>query len=397
MYQTLFDRLPRPVIAISAGDLRILYMNPDARRRFADAGEGCTLSEAIRPETDADLGRLRDAILSAGAVSDFQIPPADGGAPIRVEGNLAGDEEILLFISPAPAESVSEASANSALHTFQTILNNLEVPVYVVEFGTRRILFANRILTSIFGESLEGKLCWKVFQGKRKPCKDGCLCDAAESEAADGGSRSGECYMKKINKWFHCTCSQVEWTDGKPAHLFISLDMTEHKKQEEDLRYHANYDEMTGTFSRAFGMKMLGILMESCQLSKNPMTICYFDVDNLKYINDTFGHSEGDRLIRTLASAVQETIRSRDIFARVGGDEFVLGLPYCSLQNAKRVLDTINKQVASVNDSGALPYKVSFSVGISEVDPARGHTIEEIVRQADANMYRQKSGNDDAH
>ena len=99
-----------------------------------------------------------------------------------------------------------------------------------------------------------------------------------------------------------------------------------------------------------------------------------------------FGHNEGDEFIRRYVEAIQEQFRTTDIFARIGGDEFGLILPDCSKELACSRLETVRKHLENSVDS----YMASFSYGIVEITKTHETTIEELLADADAEMYRHK-------
>lgn len=416
MYNILFERYPKPVIVAYADNLTVKYLNAQARTFFsiADAGGLGKLSDIIKPKAEGELDIAIQAALAEGSAADRVLAFETGGKTvwasldITVVNDDGGSREVMLVFSQLHADAEISGQENSGaprlfgrdpkleaenafLGALHRVLNNIKIPIYIAEKGSRLILFANDSVKEIVGKDVEGKPCWTVFEGDSNIC-EGCLCARAEAEGRANKSISGDYYNKKLGKWFHCTHNFIEWIDGREAHLLINFDVTDRKRQEEELTRYANYDIMTGIYNRGFGIKMLDELIQSTKKNDIILTLCYFDIDDLKSINDGYGHAEGDRIIKLLTSTVRESIRKRDVFVRVGGDEFVLGLYGCTLNDASRVMDTINRKINDINESGQLPYKVSFSVGFEEVNPSENYEIDEIVRRADENMYKQKHG-----
>ena len=395
MYRKIFDRYPEPVIVIESGSLIVRYFNEAAKLLFSidESIKNLRLMDIINTLNIKDIEKLADTILDTGATSDFLLSykNRDGATWLQTDASLIdrdGKYEFLLTFHPV---DTFIKKLNFSRNAMKNIFNSIQTPIYVVEKGSRKILFANNNVKECFGQDMEGKTCWSVFKGGDGPCCEGCLCAIAENEDYSDNLLEKEYYMKKTNKWFHVTLNAVKWINGKQAFLFINMDITRWKKREEQLIFQAHYDDLTDVYSRGFGIRRLEKLMKSNKLHNNILTVCYIDIDNLKEINDTFGHAEGDIVIKLLVSTVKNTIRKQDILVRMGGDEFILGLPYCPLKDAERIISKINKRIGQINLSGDYPYTISFSYGFEEVECHKNCDIEEIIKHADTKMYRQKT------
>ena len=119
------------------------------------------------------------------------------------------------------------------------------------------------------------------------------------------------------------------------------------------------------------------------------MILCYCDLDHLKYVNDTYGHNEGDWYFRYFTDTVSRNIRQEEVFARIGGDEFCIVLRHCQIEKARRKMRRIQKLFASEKEH---PCKKEFSLGLEEIkeDHDNNLVIEDIINHADRAMYRQK-------
>ncbi len=109
-----------------------------------------------------------------------------------------------------------------------------------------------------------------------------------------------------------------------------------------------------------------------------------------KFLNDTFGHQEGDRALIEAAEALEETFRESDIIARIGGDEFVVLAVETNGSPAEVLIHRLQENLAARNARGGRRYELSFSVGLARYDPERPCSIEELLAQADRVMYEQK-------
>jgi diguanylate cyclase (GGDEF)-like protein/PAS domain S-box-containing protein len=171
----------------------------------------------------------------------------------------------------------------------------------------------------------------------------------------------------------------------------IARDITEKKKTEE-LRRLALLDELTGLNNRRGFILLAGHQTTVARRDKRPMTLLFIDLNNLKSINDTFGHSEGDRAIVDAARILKETFRESDVVARVGGDEFcVLMMSDGPVMDSETPLARLQMNVDLHNARGDRPYKLSFSAGKADYDPESPTSIELLMQAADEAMYVQKS------
>jgi diguanylate cyclase (GGDEF)-like protein len=112
-------------------------------------------------------------------------------------------------------------------------------------------------------------------------------------------------------------------------------------------------------------------------------------VDNLKQINDTYGHREGDLALVRTADALEKAFRGSDIIARLGGDEFVVLAQVSSDQTQEVLLRRLQKNLKQAS-SGGSRYELSLSAGVARFDPKRAITLGELLAQADKAMYEKK-------
>jgi diguanylate cyclase (GGDEF)-like protein len=120
------------------------------------------------------------------------------------------------------------------------------------------------------------------------------------------------------------------------------------------------------------------------------LSLIYADLDDLKAINDTFGHAEGSAALCQTAEILRETFRDSDIIARLGGDEFTILVMETSAHSPEIIANRLQEKLAYYNAQKTHPYGLSLSFGIASLDPKSPVTIEELIAKADANMYENK-------
>ncbi len=152
----------------------------------------------------------------------------------------------------------------------------------------------------------------------------------------------------------------------------------------------ATMDELTTISNRRGFIQLAEHSISLCARENLPAALVYMDLNNFKFINDTFGHAEGDQALMNFSQQLSTTFRDSDIIARLGGDEFAVLL----IDNAKLVaeeaihrLDLLTNQF---NRNANKPYDISFSYGIVEFDPSLHHSIDDLLKEGDALMYQQK-------
>lgn len=168
----------------------------------------------------------------------------------------------------------------------------------------------------------------------------------------------------------------------------IYIDIDQQKKEKERVRYLSYHDELTGLYNRRYLNNEIQRLKNS---RKHPISIIIGDIDNLKYINDNYGHVLGDKYIKRVANILKETLRTEDIVARIGGDEFVALLIETDFLEAQNICDRIEHKIKIVNNEEDLPVSLSISLG-TETAKNKKTNFSDIYNLADQNMYKVKNG-----
>jgi len=145
-------------------------------------------------------------------------------------------------------------------------------------------------------------------------------------------------------------------------------------------------DHLTNAATRARLEEESRRWMNFCRRQSLPLCMVFVDVDNLKSINDRYGHAMGDVALKEIAELMQNQLRNSDTIARWGGDEFVLLLPNVTLQNAVLLLDRVKSAISKLVLDGGVT--VSCSFGVVQMSPES--TYAQMLSQADAMMYRSK-------
>lgn len=181
-------------------------------------------------------------------------------------------------------------------------------------------------------------------------------------------------------------------SDGRIlGRLWIYEDVTHERQTAAQLLYLAERDPLTGLYNRHRFQERLEQLIASSQRTGARFALLYFDLDEFKYINDTFGHRAGDTVLVRMAGEISNLVRSSEIFARLGGDEFAI---LTMLQPDDDLL-ALPKRIISAVSSIPLRFRgsnlrLTASIGVA-IYPEHGENAENLVAHADAAMYQAKS------
>ncbi len=231
------------------------------------------------------------------------------------------------------------------------------------------------------------------------PARDNLLCENLKNihanlnhltwqakQVAKGDYSQTVSYLGEFSEAFNTMTKQLEEREHRlkqeAAKEKAYAEMLDRYNQQ--LEVEANQDALTQIGNRHFFEKR----MEELLKQDENMIICYCDLDHLKYVNDKYGHTEGDWYIRCFVETVKNHIRSRDVFARIGGDEFCIVLRKCPIMTAVKKIQQIQNILSSDTTK---EYSKNFSCGIIEVPEERDKIqVMEMLKQADAMMYEQK-------
>lgn len=149
-------------------------------------------------------------------------------------------------------------------------------------------------------------------------------------------------------------------------------------------------DELTGLRNRRGFMMLAEAELALARRMQRPLLLFYADLDGLKDINDTWGHAEGDRAIRDTAAVLRRTFRDADILARLGGDEFAALAFGNDEGSADTIVRRLQSNVEELNGTAGRRYRLALSVGTVRCEPASRLPLDELLAQADMEMYRVK-------
>jgi diguanylate cyclase (GGDEF)-like protein len=150
-------------------------------------------------------------------------------------------------------------------------------------------------------------------------------------------------------------------------------------------------DDLTGLNNRRGFLALAGQQLKQGHRNLQELLLFLADVDNLKAINDSYGHQEGDTALIRVSNALRSTFRNSDILARFGGDEFCALALDASIQNEQSIIERLKENLKQTN-AGESRYSLAVSLGVARFNPRRPVSLEQLMKEADQAMYRVKRG-----
>ncbi len=354
------------------GEEWVLARILEEERAWPDAGSR-TAAFPIRRQ-----GRLRGfLVLTRQTGQAFQ--PEEIGL-MRTAAELAG---AMLTVRSTPEESRLQS------WVFNEMMDSMNTNLYITDPKTDRILFMNKTMKRAFGlEAPEGKICWQALQkGMTERCA---FCPVRQLFERREDEEFPACRWEEHNtltgRTYENYDSLMRWTDGSLVHFQQSVDVTEDRR----LRLQARLDDLTEMMNRRAGKEELARTLEEARQAGLPLTVCMYDVNELKEVNDTHGHVEGDRLLQQISRIVRETLGPQDYAFRLSGDEFVIVFQGILEDEAGRKIESIRERLSEEQHRQGTPYEVGFCCGILEVGPKDPISLPDLLVEVDARMYEQK-------
>ena len=271
----------------------------------------------------------------------------------------------------------------------ETIIQKLPEAIAVLD-NEQNIITTNEAFTKLFGyqlEEIKGQNLDDVLdRGKEKSAnREKTLDVLSGKEVTDKGFR----YSKDGKPLYVNVKASPIIIDGEiVGAVSIYIDTTSQKEYEAYLEKTSLHDSLTGLYNRTFLNRQLTIL----QADDNnfPVAVIMADMDGLKDINDTYGHTTGDEYLKKCGEIFSSCTRRGDIVARIGGDEFCILIPSADEKLAQKVIGRITEAVEACNKGKKLPVPLSISLGYS-IAQSKADLPDKALNEADSFMYRNKA------
>jgi diguanylate cyclase (GGDEF)-like protein/PAS domain S-box-containing protein len=311
-----------------------------------------------------------------------------------ISGLRGGNGDITHFIA-VKEDITARKRAEDQLRMNATVFETASEGILVTD-ANNRVMTVNPAFSRITGyqpEEIIGKDPKILSSGRHGPE----FYSSIWQQINRKGFWSGEIWnRRKDGSIYPEWISIVEMRDEKSGkvkeYVAVFSDISQRKRDEEQIRRQANYDALTGLPNRSLFFDRLNQAVISARREKWLLGLLFVDLDRFKAVNDTFGHVMGDEILQEVGERLQMCVRDSDTVARLGGDEFVVLVhDLAEVNDAAQIADKIIDQMSMPFSISGRNVSLGASVGIT-IYPEDTENAEEMMRNADMAMYRAKEG-----
>jgi diguanylate cyclase (GGDEF)-like protein len=295
---------------------------------------------------------------------------------------------------------------------FEALLDVIPFAAYAVDVDTYEVVYANKKMTENMYAPKED-FCWKKVFGQEEACS---WCTIAKLKHREKTYKNDKLitsfFDEATDSWLQTYDELVRWPDGRTVKYSIAVDITEQKEIQADmiqshtklaiqtkklkeanekLEFLAKKDYLTKVNNRGNFFTLGQELFQNYTKEDTfPLFIAMFDIDKFKSLNDRYGHSVGDQALKLFVHEIEKHLDPKDIFGRLGGEEFALIIDSCCEDKIVEKLEKIRKSVQEMQ----LHIKdkiLNITVSIGLVKKLPNETLDEVLNRADELMYEAKN------
>jgi diguanylate cyclase (GGDEF)-like protein/PAS domain S-box-containing protein len=400
----LLDDLPDAVMALDEGG-QITSANLRAAELTGRSVDDLVGRGFLTMVGDGDLESMTQRWLIDAPVDGAPLP--DGplvfelvdalGVSHLVEATLhrsavGGDGGLVVLLRDVTDRAKSTTALEQARRRFQQAFHSAPTGMALVRLQDSRIVDANQALADMLGRSLDGLIGVGIREITHPDDLRAAATQRARLELGIADTYLIEQrYLRRDGEyvWARTRVSVTE-DDGVALAITHIEDVTDQRIAAERLTHAATHDGLTELPNRAALVERLDGLLATAVAGQ--VSVLFIDLDNFKVVNDSLGHGVGDELLREVARRIRHVMRDSDRIARFGGDEFVVFVEGAAdpAVVAERLRRAMQRPVVVAGHELVVTASIGFAVNVTS-----GSTAEEMLRDADAAMYRAKAGGRD--
>jgi diguanylate cyclase (GGDEF)-like protein/PAS domain S-box-containing protein len=382
------------ILAVRYRDRKILEANAAALKTYQytiDELRSMTIDDLRATDASDQNSPLLDiAVSHSGLFETIHVRKNRETFPVKVRllGTMMGNERILLCVVRDISErKLSQEAVHESESNLRALLNAVTESLLLLDKdGTvlaANETFAKRLrvgIDKVIGANYYELLSADTAKERRKQADD----VIRNVHPVRFETISNKRYIDQV---IYPVCDDK----GEVARLAIfGADITRRREMEKELEAMALSDQLTGLYNRRGFFTLATRELKRAERSANGMLLFFADLDGLKDINDQFGHEEGDRALMAAAKMLIQTFRTSDIISRIGGDEFAILVIDADEALMEKLLMRLYRLINNLNARRTHKSKLALSIGHAVYDPLNPTTLDELISQADQQMYKMK-------
>ncbi|ALO44965.1 diguanylate cyclase domain-containing protein [Pseudohongiella spirulinae] len=286
-----------------------------------------------------------------------------------------------------PDESSTASSVD--IHAICPKLINLIMDTVFVVDGSGVILFVNDACETLLGYAKDELIGTPIRQYVYPGDLDSTMQAAQRVISGQPHIHFENRYLRKDGSIVNILWS-ARWDDEQQVRIGVARDITALKQAEEELRFLAHHDPLTGLTNRHLFNDRLETALRAAEREHRPLALLYLDLNDFKRINDGWGHEAGDYVIKDIARRLESGLRKSDTIGRIGGDEFTILLTDVSEPSSVDASMVKIRRILEVPiEYKGEHFRVGCSIGVARY-PEDGDTARQLLNTADSRMYADK-------
>jgi diguanylate cyclase (GGDEF)-like protein/PAS domain S-box-containing protein len=386
---------PDPILELDA-DGKVVFSN-QAAEKIPGQVECCGVSNPFMPENLPEILRMMQEKNAGQSTTEIEINGRIYHECIHIVPEFNSTRIYATDITECKKTEKELQESEKRYHSlFENMLNGFAYCKMLFDENGRPVDFVYLEVNSAFGrlfglENVVGKKVTEVFPGITESHPK--LIEIYGRVALTGRPEKFDFDFKQIGAWLSISVYSTE----KGYFVAVFDDITERKRTEDEIRCRENRyrelsmtDSLTKLYNSRHFFNRLNYEVDRAKRYRQPLSLVLLDIDNFKGYNDTYGHFEGDKVIRVLAEVIRKNLRHIDMAFRYGGEEFTVLLPETASNNAFIVAERIRENFAKTELCPVPESKVhmTISIGVGQYIP--DEQVPTFLKRVDEGMYRAK-------